>query len=127
MLTGQLSCDGHLGERGRRHAQERERRAHRGPEEEPRGAGEDGPGDREVDEHEERDVEQRPERAEIVDEVASLVRVRDVAGEGERADDGDADRRVDGDAPDGNSPRLHGVRVDLRPLSAAATGVTRKA
>ena len=57
---------------------------------------------------EERHVEERPERAEVVDEVARLVRARNVAGEGEGANDDEADRRVDGDASDGNSPRLHG-------------------
>ena len=87
MLAGELARDGHLGERGQRDSRERERRAGRGAEQQAGRAGEDEPGDREVGDDEERDVEDRRERAELVDEVARLVRARDVAGEGERADD----------------------------------------
>jgi hypothetical protein len=98
MLTGQPTCDGHLGERGRCHSQEGQRRAGGRPEQEPGGAGEDRPGDGEVDDHEERDVEERRQGAEVVDEVARLVRARDVAGEGKRGDDRDPRGRVHGDA-----------------------------
>ena len=93
VLAGELARDRHLGERGGGDARERERRAGGGAEQEPGGAGEDRPGDREVREDEERDEQDRRERAEVVAEVARLVRARDVAGDGEGADEDEARSR----------------------------------